>query len=93
MYSREDALQKDTTIIVESLSAPVITISASGHDSVLVYTRDNSLRHYVFSDDFKTTRLMLVGQIAFHGIIRAPLRVRAVTWILAEDQYGIRSRF
>ncbi|KAF3481507.1 uncharacterized protein GIQ15_04266 [Arthroderma uncinatum] len=30
--------------------------------------------------------LVQVGQIAFHGIVRAPARVRAISWILPEDQ-------
>jgi hypothetical protein len=36
-------------------------------------------------------KLIQVGQIALHGIIRAPPRVRALSWILPEDQ--IRKRF
>ena len=30
--------------------------------------------------------LVQVGQIALHGIVRAPARVRAVSWILPDHQ-------
>lgn len=71
---------------VEQLPAPIVLIAPSGEDSLLVYTYDNILYHYVISVSNATVKLVQVGQIALHGIIRAPPRVRALSWILPEDQ-------
>lgn len=84
VYSREKALEK--TICEEELSAPAIVVTMSGTDSLLVYTHDNVLSHYVVAPTGASVRLVQVGQIGFHGIIRAPPRVRAISWILPEQQ-------
>ena len=71
---------------VQKLPAPIVLIAPSGEDSLLVYTYENILYHYVMSISNATVHLIRVGQIALHGIIRAPTRVRALSWILPEDQ-------
>src|ERR1700712_1055748 len=73
---------------IEQLSAPVVLLAPSGQDSLLVYTYENLLYHYVISVSNASVKLVQVGQIALHGIIRAPPRVRAMSWILPEDQLG-----
>jgi hypothetical protein len=84
LYSREAPL--DEAIHIEELPAPVILIALSGEDSLLVYTYDNLLYHYIFASVGTTVSLVQVGQIAFHGIIRAPARVRGLSWILPDEQ-------
>jgi hypothetical protein len=86
VYSREADL--DTVMDVQSVSAPIVHLAPSGQDSLLVYTYENHLLHYVINVSNATVRLVQVGQIALHGIIRAPPRVRALSWILPEDQLG-----
>lgn len=71
---------------VQKLPAPIVLIAPSGEDSLLVYTYENVLYHYVISVADASVKLVQVGQIALHGIIRAPPRVRALSWILPEDQ-------
>jgi hypothetical protein len=71
---------------VQRLPAPIVLIAPSGEDSLLVYTYENILYHYVMNVSDATVTLIQVGQIALHGIIRAPTRVRALSWILPEDQ-------
>lgn len=71
---------------VQKLPAPIVLIAPSGEDSLLVYTYENILYHYIMSVSDATVNLIQVGQIALHGIIRAPTRVRALSWILPEDQ-------
>lgn len=71
---------------VETLPAPAIFIGPSGEDSLLVYTYDNVLYHYVINATAPAINLVQVGQIAFHGVVRAPTRVRAVSWVLPEHQ-------
>lgn len=86
VYSRERALDNSSVMHVEPLSAPVVHIALSGEDSLLAYSHDNQLYHYVIHVSNAIVRLVQVGQIALHGIIRAPLRVRALSWILPENQ-------
>ncbi|ORY11884.1 RIC1-domain-containing protein [Clohesyomyces aquaticus] len=86
VYSRELALDHDHIMHVQQLPAPIVLIALSGEDSLLVYTYDNILCHYIISVSNATVSLVQVGQIALHGIIRAPPRVRALSWILPEDQ-------
>ncbi|KAK0305322.1 WD40 repeat protein [Friedmanniomyces endolithicus] len=92
VYSREKALQQRSAVWEEAIDAPVIllTISrGSGGDSLLVYTYDNVLLHYIIApstSNNNAVKLVQVGQIGFHGIIRAPPRVRALSWILPDQQ-------
>jgi hypothetical protein len=86
VYSREAALDNSHIMHVQKLPAPIVLIAPSGEDSLLVYTYDNILYHYVISVTDASVKLVQMGQIALHGIIRAPPRVRALSWILPEDQ-------
>lgn len=86
LYSRDKPLDYSHIQHVEQLSAPAITTTVSGADSLLVYTYDNTLLHFVIVMTGASAKLVQVGQIGFHGIIRAPPRVRAISWILPDDQ-------
>ena len=86
MFSREAALDSNLLLYIEHVPAPVVLIAASGEDSLLVYTYDNLLYHYIISATSESVRLVQVGQIAFHGIIRSPPRVRGLSWILPDEQ-------
>lgn len=70
----------------ERLPSPAVVIALAGQDSLLVYTYENVLYHYVFNTNGANVSLVQVGQIALHGIVRAPARVRAVGWILPDHQ-------
>ncbi|ETS87709.1 hypothetical protein PFICI_01537 [Pestalotiopsis fici W106-1] len=86
LYSRESALDTGTAIFTQQLPAPIVLITPSGDDSLLVYTYENLLYHFVFAPVGNTIRPIQVGQIAFHGIVRSPARVRGLSWILPENQ-------
>ncbi|KAE9376941.1 RIC1-domain-containing protein [Stipitochalara longipes BDJ] len=86
LFSRESALDTSLVLHIQELPAPVVLIAPSGEDSLLVYTYDNLLYHYVFTRTSNTVNLVQVGQIAFHGIVRSPARVRGLSWILPDDQ-------
>ena len=86
LFSRESALDSSLMLHVLALPAPVVLIAPSGEDSLLVYTYDNLLYHYIFTAFSGTIKLVQVGQIAFHGIVRSPARVRGLSWILPDDQ-------
>ncbi|KAK4456972.1 RIC1-domain-containing protein [Cladorrhinum samala] len=86
LYSRETPLDSGTPTYVQQMSAPVVLITATGEDSLLAYTYDNLLYHYIFAPVSGSIRLIEVGHIAFHGIVRSPARVRGLSWILPERQ-------
>lgn len=87
LYSRDKTLDYTHIQHIEDLPAPAISTTVSGSDSLLVYTHDNTLLHYIIVlDGGSAARLIQMGQIGFHGIIRAPPRVRAISWVLPEEQ-------
>ena len=86
LFSREAALDDSLMLHVQPLPAPVVLIASSGEESLLVYTYENSLYHYIFTATNNTISLVQVGQIAFHGIVRSPARVRALSWLLPDEQ-------
>ncbi|KAH9908668.1 RIC1-domain-containing protein [Xylariomycetidae sp. FL2044] len=86
LYSREAALDSTTAMFTQQMPAPIVLITPSGEDSLLVYTYDNLLYHFIFAPVSGAIRPIQVGQIAFHGIVRSPARVRGLSWILPESQ-------
>ncbi|ODA76590.1 hypothetical protein RJ55_07860 [Drechmeria coniospora] len=86
LYSRDAPLDPDAITYRHQIPAPVVLITTSGDDSLLVYTHENLLYHFIFTPWADSVRLVQVGQIAFHGIVRSPARVRGLSWILPESQ-------
>ena len=86
LYPRESNLDQGLALHTQKLPAPIVLITPSGEDSLLVYTYENLLYHFVFAPVNDSVQLVQVGQIAFHGIVRSPARVRSLSWILPEHQ-------
>ncbi|KAI1121586.1 DUF1339 domain protein [Nemania abortiva] len=86
LYSREAALDSSNVMFTQQMPAPIVLITPSGEDSLLVYTYDNLLYHFVFAPVSGIVQPIQVGQIAFNGIVRSPARVRGLSWILPEKQ-------
>ena len=86
LYSRERSLDDFTLLFFEQLPSPVVCIALTGSDSLLVYTYQNILYHFIINASSDAVILVQVGQIALNGIVRAPARVRAVSWILPDHQ-------
>ncbi|KAF7543305.1 hypothetical protein G7046_g10026 [Stylonectria norvegica] len=87
LFSRETALDTAQVLYTQQMPAPVVLVTTSGEDSLLVYTYENLLYHFIFTPGGAgSVRLVQVGQIAFHGIVRSPARVRGLSWILPETQ-------
>ncbi|OLN92890.1 Guanine nucleotide exchange factor subunit ric1 [Colletotrichum chlorophyti] len=86
LYSRETALDSSLVLHTQPLPAPVVLVTTSGEDSLLVYTYENLLYHFIFAPTGGSIRLVQLGQIAFHGIVRSPARVRGLSWILPDSQ-------
>lgn len=79
-------MDESSLVYTEQLPSPVVVISLTGQDSLLVYTYENILYHYVINATSAAVTLVQVGQLALNGIVRAPARVRAVSWILPDHQ-------
>ncbi|KAI3332459.1 RIC1-domain-containing protein [Xylariaceae sp. AK1471] len=86
LYSREAALDNSNIMFTQQMPAPIVLITPSGEDSLLVYTYENLLYHFVFAPVSGIIQPIQVGQIAFNGIVRSPARVRGLSWILPEKQ-------
>jgi len=86
LFSRETALDSSLVLHTQHMAAPIVVVTASGEDSVLVYTYENILYHFIFAPVSGSVQLIQVGQIAFHDIVRSPARVRGLSWILPEAQ-------
>lgn len=85
LYSRELDLGRHP-LHTEAFSMPIVFVGPSGEDSLLVYTYENILYHYILNITPRGAQLVQVGQIAFHGIVRAPSRVRSVSWVVPDVQ-------
>jgi hypothetical protein len=57
-------------------------------NSLLVYTADNTLYHFLVIPTKETIKLHLCGSISFQGILQIPSRVRALSWMIPQAQKG-----
>jgi hypothetical protein len=69
----------------EILPSPVVILSLVDN-SLLVYTADNMLSHYLIIPTTDTIKLHLCGSITFDGIIASPSAVRALSWMIPNAQ-------
>lgn len=81
LYSRDMELTSQNVLHHEMLAAPVIILSIVDN-SLLVYTADNTLQHYLIVPTVDSITLHLCGSITFTGIIAAPKAVRMLSWMI-----------
>jgi hypothetical protein len=81
LYSRDMELTSQNILHHEMLAAPVIILSIVDN-SLLVYTADNTLQHYLIVPTADSIKLHLCGSITFTGIIAAPKAVRMLSWMI-----------
>ncbi|KAJ7071458.1 RIC1-domain-containing protein [Mycena amicta] len=89
LYSRDMELSNQNVLHREIVSCPVVIMSLVDN-SLLVYTADNTLFHYLIVPTAETIKLHLCGSITFNGIIAAPSAVRMLSWMIpsAQKQLG-----
>ncbi|KAH9947946.1 RIC1-domain-containing protein [Amylocystis lapponica] len=89
LYSRDLELSNQNVLHREVISSPVVILSLVDN-SLLVYTADNTLYHYLIIPTADTIKLHLCGTITFKGIIAAPSAVRLLSWMIpsAQKQLG-----
>lgn len=89
LYSRDLELSNQNVLHRELLSSPAVIMSLVDN-SLLVYTADNTLYHFLVVPTADTISLHLCGSISFEGIITAPVAVRMLSWMIpnAQKQLG-----
>ncbi|KAI0963163.1 hypothetical protein AcW1_000322 [Taiwanofungus camphoratus] len=88
LYSRDLELSNQNVLHREVISSPVVILSLVDN-SLLVYTTDNTLYHYLIVPTSDTIKLHLCGSITFKGIIAAPGAVRLLSWMIPSAQKQI----
>jgi hypothetical protein len=87
LYSRDADLTDKSVLSSQSLPSPILVMSLLDN-SLLVYTADNTLYHFLILPSKDTVRLHLCGSISFVGIVQVPSRVRALSWLIPQAQKG-----
>ncbi|KAF9056469.1 RIC1-domain-containing protein [Panaeolus papilionaceus] len=85
LYSRDMDLSSHNILHREVLPAPVVILSIVDN-SLLVYTADNNLLHYLVVPTADSIKLHLCGSITFSGIIHSPNSVRMLSWMIPNVQ-------
>ncbi|KIY65901.1 RIC1-domain-containing protein [Cylindrobasidium torrendii FP15055 ss-10] len=85
LYSRDLELSNQHVLHREILQSPVVVLSLVDN-SLLVYTADNTLFHYLIVPTKDTIKLHLCGSITFNGIIASPQSVRMLSWMIPSSQ-------
>ncbi|KAK8854501.1 hypothetical protein IAR55_003240 [Kwoniella newhampshirensis] len=86
LYSRD----LDLTEILHSQTLPFpVLVMTLLDNSLLVYTADNTLYHFLILPTQSTIKLHLCGSISFRGIVQIPSRVRALSWLIPLAQKNL----
>lgn len=88
LYSRDLDLSTQNVLHREIMSAPVVILSIVDN-SLLAYTADNTLHHYLVVPTADTIKLHVCGSITFSGIISAPSAVSMLSWMIPTAQKRI----
>jgi hypothetical protein len=65
--------------------SPVLVMTLLDN-SLLVYTADSMLYHFVILPTRDSIRIQLCGSMSFRGLVTVPARVRALSWMIPEAQ-------
>ncbi|KAF8592018.1 RIC1-domain-containing protein [Ramaria rubella] len=85
LYSRDMELANQSVLHREVLKSPVILLSLVDN-SLLVYTADNTLSHYLVIPTKDSIKLHLCGSISFDGVVAVPSVVRGMSWMIPTVQ-------
>lgn len=85
LYSRDLELSNQNVLHREILTSPVVVLSLVDN-SLLVYTADNTLYHYLIIPTAETIKLHQCGSISFDGVISVPAAVRSLSWMVPNAQ-------
>lgn len=85
LYSRDLDLSETNVLHAQSLPSPVLVMTLLDN-SLLVYTADSMLYHFLILPTRDSIRIQLCGSMSFAGLITVPSRVRALSWLIPEAQ-------
>ncbi|KAG6891393.1 hypothetical protein C0992_007616 [Termitomyces sp. T32_za158] len=85
LYSRDMDLSNQNVLHREVVPSHVVILSLVDN-SLLVYTANNTLYHFLIVPTAETIKLHLCGSITFDGIISAPSAVRMLSWMIPTAQ-------
>ncbi|OCF41006.1 hypothetical protein I317_05206 [Kwoniella heveanensis CBS 569] len=86
LYSRD----LDLTEILHSQTLPTpVLVMTLLDNSLLVYTADNTLYHFLILPTQTSIKLHLCGSISFRGIVQVPSRVRGMSWLIPMAQKNL----
>lgn len=78
-------LSDNSVLHTEVFPSPIISISLIDN-SLLVYTADNDLYHYLVLPTADAVALHICGSITFNGVVMAPNLVRGMSWMIPSAQ-------
>ncbi|KAF8321799.1 RIC1-domain-containing protein [Clavulina sp. PMI_390] len=85
LISRDLELSSSNILHREPLPAPVVVLSLIDN-SLLVYTSDNTVHHFLIVATYDSVKLRVCGSISFDGIIGQPRAVRSLSWMIPNAQ-------
>jgi hypothetical protein len=85
LYSRDHELALQDILHAETFDGPIVSISLVDN-SLLVYTENNELYHYLVLPTADTVALHCCGSISFDGIVAEPTLVRGMSWMVPSSQ-------
>ncbi|WWC90379.1 uncharacterized protein L201_005312 [Kwoniella dendrophila CBS 6074] len=86
LYSRDSDLTE--VLHTQTLPSPVLVMTLLDN-SLLVYTADNNLYHFLILPTQTSIKLHLCGSISFRGIVQVPNRVRGMSWMIPLAQKNL----
>ncbi|KAG8882584.1 hypothetical protein FRB97_008093 [Tulasnella sp. 331] len=85
LYSRDLELSNMNVLHREMFPASIVLLSLIDN-SLLVYTADNTLYHYLIMPTEDSIKLHLCGSISFEGVVAVPNLVRGMSWMVPTGQ-------
>ncbi|KDN49477.1 LOW QUALITY PROTEIN: hypothetical protein RSAG8_02179, partial [Rhizoctonia solani AG-8 WAC10335] len=85
LFSRDLELTAQNILHREIFVAPVVCLSLVDNNSLLVYTSDNTLFHFLILPTRDSISLHLCGSISFNGIVTVPGIVRGLSWMIPNE--------
>ncbi|CAE6525588.1 unnamed protein product [Rhizoctonia solani] len=85
LFSRDLELTAQNILHREIFVSPVVCLSLVDNNSLLVYTSDNTLFHFLILPTRDSISLHLCGSISFDGIVTVPGIVRGLSWMIPNE--------
>ncbi|QRW00297.1 hypothetical protein RhiJN_28315 [Ceratobasidium sp. AG-Ba] len=85
LFSRDLELTAQNILHREVFVAPIILLSLIDNNSLLVYTADNTLFHFLILPTRDSISLHLCGSISFDGVVAVPGVVRGMSWMVPKE--------